>query len=170
MKKMMKKMIENFRLWLRSWLEVGPEVSIEMYSDFVRSVEQWRNEFRLILDRLDTDCQNGAGDIRQHAEKLELMQVALDRLALKAVSLEETLFSSVQGLQDQISDMNLSSSVPVKVVDEPVEMMSGHVPFSVRKQNYEKSKRAPLQTPTGKQIEDNARLVASGTRKTDTSA
>jgi hypothetical protein len=71
-------------------------------------------------------------------------------------------------LQSQISALANSPESIAPVKDEPSQIMPGHVRFSDRKRNYEASKRKPLITESGKQIAENSRLIASGTRKPST--
>jgi len=78
--------------------------------------------------------------------------------------------AAIQNLQLQITALT-SADGPIAHAKppepEPVQMTRGMVRFSDRKRAYEASKRKPVETKAGKQIEENARLIASGTRKVD---
>ena len=78
--------------------------------------------------------------------------------------------TAIQNLQDQIDNLQSIDSPLAK--PKPAEpdrstILSGHIRFSDRKRQYEASKRVPLTTETGKQIEENHRLISSGTRKAE---
>jgi hypothetical protein len=92
----------------------------------------------------------------------------LDELEARPVPYDYS--ASIQALQEQITSLQSIDSPLVKAKPPDPEqstILSGHVRFSDRKRAYEASKRLPLTTETGKQIEENHRLIASGTRKTE---
>ena len=73
--------------------------------------------------------------------------------------------TAIQNLQDQIDSLQSIDSPLAK--PKPAEpdrstILSGHIRFSDRKRQYEASKRVPLTTETGKQIEENHRLDLLG--------
>lgn len=75
---------------------------------------------------------------------------------------------AVQSLQLQIDELSNKGVPDAKQENTPSNpIMAGHTRFTDRKRQYEISKRKPLETETGKQIAENTRLIASGTRKTD---
>jgi hypothetical protein len=131
------------RKWLRAWLGIEDPISTQDLKNAVD--ETFRAICQPIIDRLA-------------------------KLEAEVRGLEQSLSDTAQGLQMQITELGAPSG-PIatkKPSDpEPAMVMPGHIRFSDRKHQYEASKRKPLTTPAGEQIEANSRLIASGTRRTD---
>ena len=98
----------------------------------------------------------------------EGLKAALDKFRAET---EAMIGETEQRLQAQITELGALdgplAKPTAKPADTKMQMDPGFVRFSDRKRQWEASKRKPLETSTGKQIEENHRLIASGTRKTE---
>jgi hypothetical protein len=179
---------EQLRQWLRRWL--GIEDQAAFYSATKQRFEQDEVRLRDIefqsrqLEDSTRTLSRHHGDLLEEQRTLTVGQDALAKgieqmnAVITSTDLETRQFVSeaIQNLQQQITELGAPDSPLVKsaadhqggtreATGQP--FMPGHVRFSDRKRAYEASKRKPLETSTGKQIEENSRLIASGTRKTE---
>lgn len=142
----------NLRLRLRRWLGVGE--SSGRIDELARDVAKLRSQVQ---------------DVHQiYKDRFTTLDAGMERLNASDDSLEKLIASTAQDLQGQISDIT-SPDGPIAqakpLAEEPVQMHAGHVRFSDRKRQYEADHRRPISTEAGKQIAENARIIASGTRK-----
>lgn len=140
----LRRLIERFRLWLRSWLGV---------KDFPAELAQ---EVKDLQKSRDTQVQKTAD-----------LQKRVNDCFARADKLENTLCEATQNLQQQITDLHVSTATSPTKKDEGPQVMNGHVRFSDRKKMYEAKHRVPVITQTGKQIEDNNRAIAAGAKQVE---
>jgi hypothetical protein len=84
---------------------------------------------------------------------------------MRVEELERLQQQSAENFQRQIDALSNTTQPATEPEEEPAQIMPGHVPWSQRKRQYIESKRAPAMTPTGQQIEENSRLIASGVKQ-----
>lgn len=142
----------SLRLRLRRWLGVGE--SSERIDELAKDVAKLRSQVQ---------------DVHQiYKDRFTTLDAGMERLNASDCSLEKLIASTAQDLQGQISEI-ISPDGPIAQTrppaEEPVQMHAGHVRFSDRKRQYEAEHRRPISTEAGKQIAENARIIASGTRK-----
>lgn len=118
----------------------------------VLHLAQRRAEFKMdeLLAQLANDKMEHSSFLQKESEK-------------QAEKHAETL----QAMQDQIDALGRDTTAPTPKAEaeEKSNVMPGFVRFSQRKRNWINEHRKPVMTSTGKQIEENNRLIASGQRK-----
>jgi hypothetical protein len=159
--------ISSLRTRLRNWLGVAA---------YEQDIQNGFADLRTRLQNAERDNEQLAKDLNESErglyEKLETLEAGQNGLEREGKRLEGLIRETTEGLQAQIVELGSTSgplvNAPKKFADEPKTLIDpGFVRFSDRKRQYEASKRRPLETATGKQIEENRRLIASGTRKAD---
>lgn len=156
------RLIEMLRQGLRQWLGIEERI-----------VEGER----IIWNRI-TEVWDVHGELRQKlydetthlADLIKTLDAGMEGLNGADANLMKLISELSANLQSQISELKngpVASYGAHESPTEPVQMHAGHVRFSYRKRQYEAEHRRPISTEAGKQIAENARIIASGTRKTD---
>jgi hypothetical protein len=142
--------MKRLREWLRNWL--GIKAESDAHASEYRTLRREMDEYEKRIDKKLGELAELIGSFAETAQ--------------------ENLAETAQNLQTQITDLQspdgpLAKPKP-KAKDEDQNMvMPGHTRFSQRKREWERKHALPLKTETTKQIEENTRLIASGTRKTE---
>lgn len=142
----------SLRLRLRRWLGVGE--SSGRIDELARDVAKLRSQVQ---------------DVHQiYKDRFNTLDAGMEGLNGADANLMKLISELSANLQSQISELKngpLAIYGAPESPTEPVQMHAGHVRFSDKKRNWEAEHRRPISTEAGKQIAENARIIASGTRK-----
>jgi hypothetical protein len=146
------RMRERLKQWLRDWLGI------------TRHDDHQRKEIAGVERKLDALSAQLLGDPNS------LVPNWKNDVSRELKQLRDDVDSATQNLQEQITELKLPDAVShakPKETDDKVQIDPGFRRFSQRKRDYEQANRTPELTEVGRQIAENARLIASGTRQAD---
>lgn len=168
--------LERVRLRLRDWLGVPEALSQEAVTKAILdgcevTVLPRLRELHAATDARLIAIESNQAILRAHLSASEdaraTCEVGQDALSQKQAELQSLIESSIQNLQSQItalSQMDGPLAGKPKQTEGAMQIMPGMTRFSDRKRNWIAEHRKSLTTEAGKQIEENSRLIASGTR------
>jgi hypothetical protein len=153
------------RQWLRNWLGVAA---------YEQEIQNGFAELRTRLQNDERDNERLAKDLNESEhglyEKLETLEAGQNGLEREGKRLEGLIRETGEGLQAQIVELGsvngpLVNPAKLTAENKPQQIDPGFRRFTSRKKDWEAAHRKPLEAPAAKQIEENSRLIASGTRK-----
>lgn len=164
------------RQWLREWLGIAAhEEDIRLGFADLRARMQYAEQDN---ERQARDLNEIDSRLAERIDKVETGQGALakglEQINAALTTGDERLRGELEGIADnlqaqivELGKLPLDAAPKPKEVDGKTQIDPGFRRFTSRKKDWERAHAQPKTTETGKQIEENHRLIASGTRKTE---